>query len=180
MPLIKDVWDPSKTLSQNYSEIGLISFLNGRAGGKSDSSLNYSTIKNKLNKVKEEQVEWKMISDVSSIQETKEEEKLIGEPLLEVDDRVLNLGSRVNLKKLRNLLISNQDQKKSEIVDKLKELSCLESSIVRKCSSLEESCLMQLCQKYGDDYEKMSKDLKLNVYQLSPGQLKKKIRKISL
>ena len=64
MPLIKQAWDSTKTLSQNYSKIGLVSFLNGRAGGKLDSSLNYSMLKTKLHNLKHQDVEFREIDQV--------------------------------------------------------------------------------------------------------------------
>lgn len=178
MPIIQKAWDHSKTLSQNYSEIGLQSFLNGKAGGSLDSALAYSKLKSKLNSIKDHlDTEWVSPADLHTRVGTTLEPKLIGEPEYEYDDRVKNLGSRINLKKLRNFAIKEIAEKDSDIVSQLKELTNVES-VKRSNSRCETDFLHALLNKYGTDFEKMSKDCKLNKYQLSAGQLKKKINRL--
>jgi len=185
MPLIQKAWDHSKTLSQNYSEIGLQSFLNGKAGGSIESASAYSKLKTKLNSIKEHlDTEWVspdelLIRESSATSAKLKTEVLIGEPEYEYDDRVKNLGSRVNLKKLRNFAIRENIEKESAIVHQLREFTNVQ--VVKRCnSSGETDLLVALTDKYGDDYEAMSRDCKLNKYQLSAGQLKKKFKRLSL
>ena len=181
MPLIKKAWDTKKTLSQNYSQIGLQSFLNGKAGGDLNYSVNYSLLKSKLGNIKDElKTEFRDLSFTNSESVSESKELLIGEPVYDFDDRVKNLGSRVNLKKLRNFSIIDQTESKTEIVDQLRELSNLPSTVKRINSGNELILLKALKEKYADDYQGMSRDLKLNLYQLSPGQLKKKFKRFSL
>lgn len=180
MPLIKKAWDSSKTLSQNYSEIGLQSFLNGKAGGNLDSSLLYAKLKDKLYSIKDHiETEWISPSQLTESDDSGkvQVEHLIGEPVFEYDDRVKNLGSKVNLKKLRNFAMVAPVEKESTIVDQLRELSSVQT-VKRNNSDLEVDMLHRLQEKYGNDYERMSRDYKLNKYQLSAGQLKKKYKRL--
>jgi len=48
---------------------------------------------------------------------------------------------------------------------------------VRKLSEREQEWVGRLVEKYGDDYVKMSRDIKLNVMQQSPGDIKGRVKR---
>ncbi|BGP58626.1 hypothetical protein JCM8202_006397 [Rhodotorula sphaerocarpa] len=66
---------------------------------------------------------------------------------------------------------------KTDVVRALEERAARKTKVVRHPSEFEEVWLVKLVQKYGDDVNKMSRDLKLNRWQKTPGELRKAIAK---
>lgn len=56
-------------------------------------------------------------------------------------------------------------------------MSSSSKPVQRHSSTSEREWLSQLVAKHGDDYEKMSRDRKLNVWQKTPGEIKRMVRK---
>ncbi|KAL1409054.1 Nucleolar protein 16 [Vanrija albida] len=66
---------------------------------------------------------------------------------------------------------------KTEVVRKLESLAALGAPVVRHTSSAERQWLVNSVQKHGDDYDAMARDRKLNVWQKTPGELKRMVKK---
>ncbi|KAK4047803.1 Nucleolar protein 16 [Microbotryomycetes sp. JL201] len=66
---------------------------------------------------------------------------------------------------------------KTAIVKELEDLASHEHKVVRHPSQLENEWLVSLVAKYGDDYARMGRDRKLNVWQKTAGEIKRAIAK---
>lgn len=67
-----------------------------------------------------------------------------------------------------------------QVIAELEELSRIpKKKEVHKMNELEQYRYKKLIEKYGQDYERMKWDKKLNPFQLSPGQLRKEIKRYS-
>lgn len=92
-----------------------------------------------------------------------------------------NLDSNYNNHKGDNDEDDDYDEDKStanQVIAELEELASLpKKKEVHKMNELEIYRYKKLIEKYGEDYEKMKWDKKLNPFQLSPGQIRKQIIK---
>lgn len=76
---------------------------------------------------------------------------------------------------------SDSDDTARQVIGELEQLASVpKKKEVRKMSDLEVHRYRRLIDTYGDDYERMRWDRRLNPFQLSPGQLRKKIAKYRL
>ncbi|WVR07347.1 nucleolar protein 16 [Kwoniella sp. DSM 27419] len=66
---------------------------------------------------------------------------------------------------------------KTEVVRQLEALSAQSAPVNRHTSTSERTWLQNLVDKYGDDVESMFRDKKLNVWQKTPGEIKRMIKK---
>ncbi|GAA5918027.1 hypothetical protein JCM6882_009479 [Rhodosporidiobolus microsporus] len=66
---------------------------------------------------------------------------------------------------------------KSDVVRQLEERSAFQTKVVRHTSEFERDWLVSLVAKHGDDIAKMARDRKANVWQKTPGELKRMIAK---
>jgi len=64
----------------------------------------------------------------------------------------------------------------TDFLDKVKNLPPLPKHEVRSMNPQEQFILQDLVRKYGDDYEKMARDTKINIYQCTARQLEKRIK----
>jgi nucleolar protein 16 len=153
-PLILENYDRKKTLKKNYEEMGLISSLDGYPGGVVGSKL---VVKKALLPV-----EWRQsTSDLVPTRQVLDGESVYINPV------VTRLGTHFNSK---TAACSNP----GIIQDLRKELVPTKS--VRHQSDQEILLFEELVARHGDDYEKMAMDKK-NKFQLSAGQLRKKIKR---
>ena len=179
-PLIQKQWDKKKTLKQNYEAMGLLSRLNGCAGGQgSDSVAHFHQLKQKLSDLCEN-VEFRPITEIQDHPETNHAHQLLDQPQF-IDSNVTLLGSKVNLKKLRNIAPVKQTSEPHPFIQELeKDAKLNHVKRVRHASEQEEKILDDLHAKYGMDFNKMTRDLRLNKYQFSAGQLKAKFTRLLL
>ncbi|GAA5988596.1 hypothetical protein JCM10908_003634 [Rhodotorula pacifica] len=70
-----------------------------------------------------------------------------------------------------------QVEAKTDIVRALEERAARKTKVIRHTSEFEETWLVKLVDKYGDDVAKMARDIKLNQWQKTPGELRKMIAK---
>ncbi|KAK4683854.1 nucleolar protein 16, partial [Tremellales sp. Uapishka_1] len=72
---------------------------------------------------------------------------------------------------------SDRIEAKTEVVRSLEKLSETAAPVVRYSSTSETAWLKNMVVKYGDDYEAMTRDHKVNVWQKTQGEIKRMIKK---
>jgi nucleolar protein 16 len=172
-PIIAANWDYSLTLAQNYKKLGLTSKLGVRAGGI-EKDLDHPVVKETI-----EQKEAKKLEE--SVDSQDPEDIPEGEARIIRDDegQVLKViyGKKKPLNDDMELTKTPQVQPTTEVVKQLEQYASRSVKTDRIQSSREEAWIQVLYEKYGDDYDKMKWDKKLNIYQQSPGDLKKRVVK---
>lgn len=166
-PIIKANWDDSLTLQQNYKKLGLRAKLGHIAGGVERKVVKYSDLP------KEEELN----VDIEQVEQTEDPSQIP-----EGEARIIRDENNEVVKVIYGTMKkSDQSQEKedSEVVKALEERAIKHASKVRERlqSEREEEWIQKLYEKYGDDYEKMKWDKKLNIYQQSAGDLKKRVNK---
>jgi nucleolar protein 16 len=152
-------WNKKATLRQNYQRMGLMTSLNGVAGG--------------IEKLyPEEEI------DKEEIKKTLGPE----EGIIERDGK----GNVINV-----IIGRSREEEEEEVFDteidpvpaKTDVVKALEVQAMNVCkheshqSEGEKRFIVELIQKYGDDYDAMFRDIKLNIYQHTAAQLKRKCQK---
>ncbi|KAI9001700.1 ribosome biogenesis protein Nop16 [Gaertneriomyces semiglobifer] len=175
--LIRKHWDKKLTLKQNYEKLGLIANLNGQAGGTEHGNEERMEAERKLR----EQVEWRTIDaptpssgDSSNDDELPENYDVEVNGPIEVDARITAIGTNPSSRRLPLF----KPQPSTSIVGIMEEQAKNIAKVERHASEQESKVFGDLMRKYGLDYAKMARDIKLNRYQLSEGQLRKKIEKL--
>lgn len=178
-PIIEANWDKSLTLKQNYKRLGLRAKLGRSAGGderkvESLSELQAKREKNQKNQLKHVPTvsEIENLDDPSCIPEG--EARLIRDPETNEVIKVI----------YGTMKVDDNDESEEEIenpsvIKQLEEYAEKNSKIKkeRHQSERENDWIKSLYEKYGDDYDKMKWDKKLNIYQQSAGDLKRRIIK---
>jgi nucleolar protein 16 len=234
-PLVKSNWDKKLTLRQNYERMGLVSALNGKAGGEAimvrpakndgegddgddglgDLPISYvsyeefekmpavsagaGSSKNKKNKTQrksgnsnaeEGEEDEEMEEDDEQEDDDVEDEEEDGiEGDIQFDPRATHIGVKLGLR-LSNPTAEpprfpSVSTKRSikplpvNVAELMQEL-CKGGDIpvFRHVSEHEAKVLVDLVRKHGEDYGAMAQDIKLNTFQLTAGQLKKKVNKM--
>lgn len=189
--------DQKETLSQNYKRLGLTSRLNHPAGGTEktiatlpaeDEEAEQSTktrdilnINSKLpTRLDVSEVRVERDPETGAIISVHDEKRAnpLKDPLNDLsDDDEEGWEGFVN----EHGLIDGAQQKQdgtTEVVRKLEEEAARpREKKERSQSEREQDWIAKLVQKYGDDYGRMSRDMKLNPMQQSQGDLKKRIKK---
>ncbi|KAI8364693.1 ribosome biogenesis protein Nop16 [Radiomyces spectabilis] len=167
--IIKANWDKKLTLRQNYEKLGLLTSLNGTAGGREKlfpDKKPETTDEEDLKELTEE--------DVEKVRKTLKP----GEGLIQRDDE----GNIVRI------IVGEAEKTHDEILDeevppveaKTDVVRALEAQAAngvvqeRRQTHFEQDWVAKLIEKHGEDYEAMFWDKELNVYQQSVGQLKRK------
>lgn len=186
-PLVAANWDKSQTLKENYKRLGLASHLNGHAGGQvlslqSSSGVVVDTVlENESQVLGVDDVEWKTIDQIDAEKESQLKSNFdanngLFAPLetdLDIDERITSIGSKVSLKKLVST-VGETTSLATQIIEEMKQQSLNVRPSLRFQSEQETLVFEALMERYGLDYAKMARDSRLNKYQLSEGQLKKK------
>ncbi|KAH3675735.1 hypothetical protein WICMUC_002527 [Wickerhamomyces mucosus] len=184
-PIIEQNWDYNLTLKQNYKKLGLTAKLQIPAGGI-EQSLETPRAKKPTHDIYERDEE---VGDYEEEEEEEDPEDIdendipLGEARI-IRDKETNEVIKVIYGKKKKLdddldLIENPiEAPKTEVVRQLEEYANRKIEIVeRKASQREGDWIKSLYEKHGDDYEKMKWDKKLNIYQQSTGDLKRRVTK---
>ncbi|KAJ3054295.1 Nucleolar protein 16 [Rhizophlyctis rosea] len=178
-PVVKANWNKKLTLRQNYEAMGLLPMLNGVAGGTGREGLERKAEQEELEKAKEE-IEWRTLEDEEEAEEEGRDEMEVEEHGIEgeipIDERALRIGSKVSLRHLPSSSkpATPQPATAPQIIALLEAEAASAVKLQRKASEQESHVLKALVTKHGLDYGKMARDMKLNRYQLTAGQLRKK------
>ncbi|GJJ75747.1 nucleolar protein 16 [Entomortierella parvispora] len=161
--IIRDNWDKKATLRQNYARLGLLTSLNGVTGGI---------------EVKDE--DELMDNEQKSLEELAE--SLTAEQgIIQRDDagNIVNVivGKVKSKEELAEIMERDVEpvKAKTDVVRALEAQAANILKVERYQSEGELVWAAKLVEKYGDDYEKMFRDRKLNPNQQTPAQIKKKI-----
>lgn len=151
-PVIAENWDSSLTLAQNYEKLGLASQSGNPAGGHPKNS----DVKSKTGilpiRVKTKQARIERLDDGTV--------RVIEEDAVDIDEPIAPVRPA------------------NEIAAKLEEMAARKvHKPVFNISEDQQRYLKVLVAKYGDDYKKMQWDVKLNPFQYSAGDLKRKVKK---
>ncbi|GME89478.1 hypothetical protein B5S28_g1314 [[Candida] boidinii] len=175
-------WDPKLTLAQNYKKLGLKDRLSGPTGGtEKDIEIfkpkTEDDISVEINEDEEEDEE-----DNDNEGEDEFDPANIPEGTAKIvrdeDGKVTKIiyGTKKQTKK-QPKKVEEVEKPKTEVVRQLEELA--NSRVVRErhLSERETEWIEKLYNKYGDNYMKMQWDKKLNPFQHSAGNLKKRVIK---
>lgn len=172
-PIITANWDHSLTLQQNYKRLGLRAKLGGLAGGVEQDVVKYSDQKHheeeKDENTKKTPQQIANEQDPSKIPEG--EARIIRNQETNEVEKIIYGTMKVD---------SGADKTEaSPVIQKLQQQAIKNASIVkeRTQSERETEWLKNLYEKHGDDYDKMMWDKKLNIFQQSAGDLKRRINK---
>lgn len=169
-PIIEANWDYNLTLKQNYKKLGLTVRLGQEAGG-SEANVDKPKFKKGVKSLAEE--------PVIEEEDLKAEDIPVGEARIIRDDNgeVVEViyGTKKKLDEDYEL-VETEEKPKTKVIEELENYAKLiKKDRPRTISIREDDWIKSLVDKYGDDYGKMKWDKKLNIYQQSEGQLKKKI-----
>lgn len=175
-PIIAANWDYSQTLTQNYKRLGLTARLGLPSGGK-EKNLDAPVLKKSLG-VKED------IANGDDVDESELKPEHIpkGEARIirDEDGNVVKViyGTKTALDEDLKLVQEPEVEPKTKVVEQLEHYAkCGVTKVERIQSDRESAWIQALYEKHGDDYEKMKWDKKLNIYQQSAGDLKRRITK---
>lgn len=172
-PIIAAHWDKTLTMAQNYKKLGLTVKLGTPAGGV-EKSIESPVFKHALG-IQQQNTQ---VPD----EELQPHDIPAGEARIirDSEGEVLKViyGTKTTLDDDMTLTEQPKTQPKTEVVRQLEEYATTRHSVKeRNQSTREEVWLEALYDKYGDEYEKMKWDKKLNLYQQSAGDLKRRILK---
>ncbi|EMG49376.1 NOP16 Nucleolar protein 16 [Candida maltosa Xu316] len=176
-PIIAANWDKSLTLKQNYKRLGLRAKLGTSAGGEEKKVVSLSEIQAKRSKKNNSNVpsleEIENLDDPSKIPEG--EARLIRDPVSNEVIKVIYGTMKVGGNEEED---SENEVEVPSVIQQLEEYAEKNSKVKkeRHLSDRETDWLKSLYEKYGDNYDKMKWD-KLNIYQQTAGDLKRRINK---
>lgn len=190
-PIIAKNWDKSLTLKQNYKRLGLRSKLGNIAGGVEQKVETLTEIRNKRRAKLELLLLLQSVS-IEEIEETEDpsripigEARIIRDPETNEVLRVIYGTMKVdgddndNVSDAAEETEEREGQGANSVIKELEEYVAKHAKVrkERHMSDRESEWAKALYEKYGDDYERMKWDKKLNVYQQSAGDLKRRITK---
>ncbi|KAJ1553146.1 Nucleolar protein 16, partial [Nowakowskiella sp. JEL0078] len=169
--IVQKHWDKKLTLKENYANLGLVSSLDGSAGGV-ENVLVGRTI--------DEIAEFNALAQNETPVDLIEVDTEEFSPLENISKiEVSNIGSKVQLLTRPGRKITKSLPKKpvirTLIIDEMEEMAKNEIKVERYISEYEGLWMDKLLQAHGNDYDKMAMDINRNTYQLTKSQLKKKI-----
>lgn len=151
--IIAENWNPKETVQQNYRRLGLSAGLADATGGVEDKDNKVQGIKVRQNKIQTAKIV--MGEDGNpKVEYAPQPENDIDTPFEKVEAR-------------------------TDVVRQLEKLASEKKSKPRQLSEEERSWLERLVAKHGDDYEAMQWDKKLNQFQHSAGELRRRIKKLN-
>ncbi|OAX40043.1 hypothetical protein K503DRAFT_768956 [Rhizopogon vinicolor AM-OR11-026] len=203
--VLQDAWDKSKTVRQNYAALGLqlslvptesggsertLIYPNGSAGGgpvsgtaKSiEANSSTSSIPSGFGRIIRDASGNVMSIDLPQSEEIQQhgvQHTQLPEP--DVDERAMKdwVGglNKIGQNDLDQEKLLSPSARSTNPVTALEKLSASGRALPRHSSCGERSYLARLIQKYGDDYESMARDRRLNAEQKTVGELRRAVAK---
>lgn len=188
--VLKQAYDPKLTLRQNYAKLGLVASLDVRpnSGGTESTSTSASASTTLSAKSGEERVKVRKgmarvvrddagnIVDIIEAEADADVEEVTpwGKPLA---DSVADSEQVETFMPERTLEHQPKGAKHSQVVTELEQRAAQAAPVERHTSQLESQWLADLVAKYDSDTEAMARDRTLNVWQKTPGEIKRAIKK---
>ncbi|KAK9372707.1 ribosome biogenesis protein Nop16 [Lipomyces chichibuensis] len=163
-------WDEKLTLSQNYKKLGLTSRLSKPTGGI-QKELKPATAASPVSHV---------VSGRALESDTINPSKAITEAKIVRDAET---GAIIRIEEVKrtefdDVSISAPTSSTTDVVRQLEEYAARgERKVERTQSEREDAWIEELVSKHGDDYEAMMKDRKLNIWQQSAGDIRRRVEK---
>lgn len=171
-PVMAEHWDKKLTLKQNYKRLGLTHRLGKPAGG-GEAKVQTLT---EYRKQKEEKENRQKVEPSAIENETDPAKIPEGEARL-IRDPETNEVVKIIYGTMKVVNSEGDDTPEASVIEELQKYAQEHAGArkVKKLTEREEEWMSKLHAKYGEDYEKMRWDQKLNPIFLSSGQLKKKM-----
>ncbi|KAI9496438.1 ribosome biogenesis protein Nop16 [Zychaea mexicana] len=173
--IIKHNWDKKQTLIQNYKRLGLMTSLNGKAGGVEKL---YPDAKPEHPSEDQEEGEEQEEKELTEEDVARLEKSLKpGEGIIQRDDEGNVIRVIVGRQKTHDEILEEEPEPveaKTDVVRQLEEQARNAHKNVKYQSMYQQHWVARLITKYGDDYRAMFRDEDLNQNQLTENQLKKK------
>lgn len=170
-PVMQQHWDNKLTLKQNYKKLGLTVRLNKQAGGEEPEIQD-------LTQYREEQAAKEAAAEITpqSVASEEDPSKIPEGEARIIRDPETNEAVKVIYGTMKVSQAGSNSEEKFSIVDELTEYNKQHAKAknVPQLPEMEIAILERLHAKYGEDFEKMRWDKKLNPTFMSAGQLKKK------
>jgi len=174
-PIIAANWDKSLTLQQNYKRLGLRAKLGTSAGGQERKVETLTEIRIKrANNADDERISVEEIGNTDDPSKIPEGEARIIRN--EETNEVIKVIYGTKKVSREDTTVEPQE---TTVIQQLEEYAQKHAQIKkeRTASEREGDWLKSLYEKYGEDYDKMKWDKKLNVFQQSAGDLRRRITK---
>ncbi|WWC93574.1 nucleolar protein 16 [Kwoniella sp. B9012] len=166
--VLQNGWDKKKTVFQNYAALGLLPSIPIPSSASSSRS---QRVKLPIVPAAEEEAQPK----VGFGRIIRDEEGNVIDIIIDEDEEVQDQEGNVPFEEDEGE--REKVQGKTEVVRQLEALSSTSAPVKRHSSTSEKTWLINLVQKYNDDYESMARDMKLNVWQKTKGEIKRMINK---
>ncbi|KAK9332553.1 ribosome biogenesis protein Nop16 [Lipomyces starkeyi] len=163
-------WDEKLTLSQNYKKLGLTSRLSKPTGGI-QQELKPTTAPFPVSHVVPVRA---LESDATNPSKAITEAKIVRD----AETGAIIRFEEVKRTEFDDIPLSAQTSSMTDVVRQLEKYAARgERKIERTQSEREENWIEELVTKHGDDYEAMMKDSKLNIWQQSAGNIRRRVEK---
>ncbi|KAG2149393.1 ribosome biogenesis protein Nop16 [Suillus clintonianus] len=195
---LQDAWDKSKTLHQNYAALGLQVALTPTQSGGSERTLippkgsastgsvsgivkpveaGPSNIPRGFGRIIRDEFGNVIRIDLPESEEMQDCVPNSELPEVEVDEKTMHdwVGCLDKINDQNNAQVSSVGGRHAVV--ELEKLSASGRTVPRHSSCGERSYLARLIQKYGDDYDSMARDRRLNPEQKTVGELKRAVGK---
>jgi nucleolar protein 16 len=200
-PIIAQHWDNELTAKQNYKKLGLTFRIGGATGGEEKKikikKINHGNMEESLfgdheeeNDNDDDDDELDPYDPTNILEGTAKFLKDDDGKIIKIIYGTKKIGSgSINSKKDNTEKEEEEEEEEEDsgeddkeeakiVIAKLEAIANIpKKKEVHRLNELEVYRYGKLIEKYGDDYEKMKWDKKLNPFQLSPGQLRKQIKR---
>ncbi|EUC33091.1 hypothetical protein COCCADRAFT_97000 [Bipolaris zeicola 26-R-13] len=199
-PIIAKHWNQKETLSQNYRRLGLTARLNHATGGtektiallglndekssradtaagSTANALNIVSKAKKPENIPTEEIEVERDPETGAILRVvgtlENKNNPLNDPLVEIED-----GEEMQWNGFAMVPEHKADEPENPVIKQLEEAAMNGArKAPRGQSQREQEWVERLVNKYGDDYAKMARDLKLNPMQQTAADIKKRVVK---